>query len=72
MLVALLDGIAVYLGARYLENWINGNRARVLAIEAALAAAAGVTVVMISSYSWAMVPFSVAGSVLGRWLAYET
>ena len=71
VLVAVLDGLGVFLGSLYLDNWISGRRTRVYVLEALLAATLGASVVLISSFGWPMVPYSVVGSLAGRWLAYR-
>lgn len=70
-LVAALDGLGVLFGSLYLEYWKSGHRKRVYVLEALLAATLGISVVLISSYGWRMVPWTVVGALAGRWAAYR-
>jgi hypothetical protein len=69
--VALLDGLTTFLVIKDREAWISGDIRRALVVEALVTAAIGVNLCVFVEFTWLMIPPSVLGGVIGRYLAWK-
>lgn len=69
--IAVADALIVFIAVRERDAWRDGRVGRTIALEGVSAAVVGASILLFVRFGWALLPWSVAGAMTGRWLAWQ-